>query len=113
MKQCPNCGCKCKDITQVCPNCKANITNQSPMSQGYQYNQYGLRCLRCGSPYLTFQTVAESKGRNAGLVLLYIILFFIPIVGWIALFCLLVGGGTKTTTYAVCQSCGFRAPLKQ
>ena len=54
------------------------------------------------------QAVAEIKKRGCLTVLLYLILLCIPVVGWIALFMLLRGRKSVTTTYAVCQKCGYR-----
>ena len=41
-------------------------------------------------------------------VLFYLILLFVPVIGWIALFLLLRGRKSKTVSYAVCQDCGWR-----
>lgn len=63
-------------------------------------------CPKCQSQNVTIQAVAEQKKRGCFTVLLYIILFCIPVLGWIALFCLLRGKKSKTVSYAVCQDCG-------
>lgn len=67
-----------------------------------------MQCGRCGSLNVQVQAVAETRRRGCFTVLLYIILLFIPIVGWIALFCLLRGQRSVTRGYAVCQTCGNR-----
>jgi len=66
-------------------------------------------CANCGDYDPLVQTVTEGKRWNPLLALLYIILIFIPIVGWIVLFIVMVGRkGTVTVTYATCQGCGNR-----
>lgn len=67
-----------------------------------------MKCPRCGSENVQVQAVSEIKSRGCFTVLLYIILLFVPIVGWIALFMLLRGQKSKTVNYAVCQTCGNR-----
>lgn len=65
-----------------------------------------LFCPECGSPHISMQAVNETQQRSCLAVLGYIILLFVPVVGWIALFLLLRGRKSKTVTYAVCQNCG-------
>lgn len=65
-------------------------------------------CPKCKSENVILQPVAETKKRGCLAVLLYIILLFIPVIGWIALFMLLRGRKSSTITYAVCQQCGNR-----
>lgn len=65
-------------------------------------------CPKCKSENLTIQAVPEVKKRGCFTVLLYIILLCIPVLGWIALFCLLRGKKSKTVSYAVCQNCGYK-----
>lgn len=65
-------------------------------------------CPNCGSNNMQVQAVAEMKKRGCLTILLYIILILIPVIGWIALFCLLRGRKSKTVTYAVCQNCGYK-----
>lgn len=67
-----------------------------------------MTCPKCGSENVSVQAVAETQKRGCFTVLLYIILFCIPVIGWIALFCLLRGKKSKTKNYAVCQQCGNR-----
>lgn len=67
-----------------------------------------MTCPKCGSSNVTVQAVAEIKKRGCLTVLLYIVLLFIPIIGWIALFMLLRGRKSKTVNYNVCQDCGHR-----
>lgn len=65
-------------------------------------------CSKCGSQNVANQVVTENKKRGCLTVLIYIVLLCIPIIGWIALFCLIRGKKSKTVTYAVCQNCGKR-----
>jgi uncharacterized OB-fold protein len=70
-----------------------------------------MTCPKCGGE-MQMQAVAETNKRGCLTVLIYIILLFIPIIGWIALFMLLRGRKSKTVTYAVCQSCGYKGKAK-
>ena len=67
-----------------------------------------MKCPKCGSENVQVQAVAEMQKRGCLTTLLYIVLLFIPIIGWIALFCLLRGKKSKTRNYAICQNCGYR-----
>jgi ribosomal protein S27AE len=64
-------------------------------------------CPKCGGA-LQIQAVSEIKKRGCLSILFYIVLLCIPIIGWIALFCLLRGRKSKTVSYRVCQNCGYR-----
>lgn len=65
-------------------------------------------CPKCGSE-MEAQMITETKRRGFITILIYIILLFIPIIGWIALFKLL-GGSRKTHTvsYLFCKQCGYK-----
>lgn len=67
-----------------------------------------MRCWKCGTT-MEMTTVTETKKRGCFTILIYIILLFIPVIGWIALFAML-RGSTKVhaVTYAVCPNCGYR-----
>lgn len=65
-------------------------------------------CPKCGSENVQVQAVAETKKRSCFAALLYVVLLFIPVIGWIALFMLLRGKKSKTVSYALCQNCGNR-----
>ena len=43
-----------------------------------------MNCSRCGTQ-MEMQTVSQTKHRNPLVILIYIVLLFIPIIGWIAL----------------------------
>ena len=49
-----------------------------------------MNCSKCGTP-MEMQTVAQTKHRNPLVILIYIVLLFIPVIGWIALFKILGG----------------------
>lgn len=66
----------------------------------------GIRCPWCGSTNVHVQAVSEVKQRGCFTVLLYLVLLCIPVVGWVALFFLLRGRKSRTSSYAVCQNCG-------
>lgn len=58
---------------------------------------------------MQMQTVSQTKHRNPLVILIYIVLLFIPIIGWIALFKILGGSKKqKAVTFAVCPKCGNR-----
>lgn len=63
-------------------------------------------CPKCQSDNVQAQVVSEMQKRGCFSSLICLILLFIPIIGWIALFILLRGRKSKSTTYFVCQSCG-------
>jgi len=65
-----------------------------------------MKCPKCGSENTQTQVVSEVKRRGCLSVLFYLILLFIPIIGWIALIVLLRGNKSKMNTKAVCQDCG-------
>lgn len=73
----------------------------------YQAQNY---CPHCGG-VMQVQAVSEMKKRGCLSILLYILLFCIPVIGWIALFMLLRGRKSKTISMAVCQNCGYRVNL--
>ncbi len=67
-----------------------------------------MTCPNCGSPYVSVQAVSETERRGCLLTGLMIFLLFVPIIGWITIFLLIRGRKSRTTTYAICQACGFR-----
>jgi len=65
-------------------------------------------CKKC-SAEMQMQTVSQTKKRGVLTILFYIVLLFIPVVGWIALFALLAGSRKQeAVTFAVCPRCGYR-----
>lgn len=67
-----------------------------------------MNCRHCGST-MEMQTVSETKHRSIFTILFYVILLFIPIIGWVALFKILGGSHKqKAVTFAVCPNCGRR-----
>lgn len=70
-----------------------------------------MQCKRCGSNNVNVQAVSEVKRRGCLTSLLYLILLFVPVIGWIALFMLLRGRKSKTSSWMVCQDCGYRCKL--
>ena len=67
-----------------------------------------MNCTRCGTQ-MEMQTVSQTKHRNPLVIIIYIVLLFIPIIGWIALFKILGGSKKqKAVTFAVCPNCGHR-----
>lgn len=64
-------------------------------------------CPNCSGNHISVTPVAEKDKRGCFGTLLLIILALIPVLGWIALFCILRGRKTKTRMYATCQDCGY------
>ena len=65
-------------------------------------------CAKCGEA-MQMQTATQTKKRGLFTILFYIILLFVPVVGWIALFALLIGSRKQeAVTFAVCPRCGYR-----
>lgn len=69
-------------------------------------------CPRCSGTNVQVQAVSEYKSRGCLTVLLYLILLFLPVVGWVALFFLIKGRQSKTVNYGVCQDCGYRFKIR-
>ena len=68
-------------------------------------------CKKCGAE-MEMTTVSQTKHRNPLVILIYIVLLFIPIIGWIALFKILGGSKKiKAATFAVCPKCGYRKEM--
>ena len=68
-------------------------------------------CKRCGE-VLQVQTASQTKRRGCFTILIYIILLFIPIIGWFALFAILRGSSkTKAVSFAICPRCGYKHNL--
>lgn len=70
-----------------------------------------MRCTSCGSDNVQVQAVNEVQQRGCLTTLLYIILLFVPVIGWVALFMLLRGKKSKTVSWKVCQDCGSKTRL--
>ena len=67
-----------------------------------------MNCKKCGA-VMQMQTASQTKHRNPLVFIVYIILLFIPIIGWIALFKILGGSHKmKAVTFAICPNCGYR-----
>jgi len=65
-------------------------------------------CKKCGA-VMQMQTATQTKHRNPLVFIVYIVLLFIPIIGWIALFKMLGGSHKmKAVTFAICPNCGYR-----
>jgi hypothetical protein len=71
----------------------------------------GMTCKKCGSNNVNVQAVSEVKRRGCLAILFYVILLFIPVIGWVALFMLLRGRKSKTESWMVCQDCGYRQKM--
>lgn len=114
---CTKCGKPMPDGSRFCTNCGSAVSSQNnPNTYRTTYvpstperNQpTGMTCRRCGGTNITSTPVAELKKRGCFSTLLLIILCFIPIIGWIAVFAILRGRKTKTRVVSVCQNCGYR-----
>ena len=70
-----------------------------------------MNCRKCGAE-MEMHTVSQTKHRNPLVFVVYFILLFVPIIGWIALFKMLGGSKKmKAATFAVCPKCGYRKEL--
>ncbi len=70
-----------------------------------------MKCGRCGSP-MEVQMVPVTRRRSCFTMLIYVVLLFIPIIGWFALFAMLRGSRKiGSQAYAVCQNCGRQSKL--
>lgn len=66
-----------------------------------------MKCPKCGSENVIVQAVAEHKKRGCLMAVLWIFLA-ICTLGAIIWIPLLMRKGSKTVTYAICQTCGNR-----
>lgn len=64
-----------------------------------------MRCKKCGSEYVSIQTVSETR-KTGCLTYLWYFFLAISVIGWLVLIPLLLRKKTESTTYAVCQNCG-------
>lgn len=69
-------------------------------------------CPKCGGRNVTVQALEERRKTGCLTVILYIILAC-TVLGLLIVIPLLLRKKTKTTTYAVCQDCGYRWEVKQ
>ena len=68
-------------------------------------------CPKCGDTMIV-QTTSQTARRSIFTILIYIILLFIPVIGWIALFKILGGSRkTKSVSFAICPTCGHKKTL--
>ncbi len=113
---CKNCGTQLDDSAKFCPSCGTGTDGTAPAAspspqpiviQAQPQFASSRPCPKCKGRNVQFQTVTESKKGGCLKVLLYIILA-ISILGWLILIPLLIRKKTKTVTYGVCQSCGYR-----
>ena len=70
-----------------------------------QYNDARIACPNCGATDPLIQSI--QKSMNVFAALGYIILLFVPVIGWIALFWMLTSR-KKTFTNATCQKCAHQ-----
>ena len=68
-------------------------------------------CPKCGG-MMQIQTITEARKAGCLTVLLYILLS-LTILGLLIVIPLVLRAKTKTVTYAVCQSCGYRKKIKK
>lgn len=70
-----------------------------------------MTCKRCGSNNVNVQAVNEARRRGCLTTLFYLLLLFVPIIGWVALVLLIRGKKAKTNSFMVCQDCGYKQKL--
>lgn len=112
---CKNCGKQLEDGAKFCSMCGTRTDNNAPAAsparpivvQAQPQVANSRPCPRCNARNVQFQTVAEAKKTGCMTVLLYIFLA-ISVLGWLILIPLLLRKKTKTVTYGICQSCGYR-----
>lgn len=112
---CKNCKSVIDDNLKFCPSCGYNLeseeahkgVNQPVITNSNSNANFLKRCPKCGSTNISYQAVAEQKKRGCFAVGLWILLACCT-CGLILLIPLLKKKGTKTRTYAICQTCGNR-----
>ena len=111
---CKNCGGQLEDGTKFCSQCGAGIDGVSPAAQpqpiiiqAQPQKPNSRPCPKCKAHNVQFQTVSERKKTGCFKVLLYIFLA-ISVLGWLILIPICLRKKSRTVTYGVCQSCGYR-----
>ena len=109
---CENCGQPLNDGIKFCGNCGAPVSAPAPAQTPAPAAvkapaKKGPTCPKCGGE-MKIQTVVEDNPMGCGLILVYLILA-VTIIGLLVLIPMLAHKKTETVTYAVCQSCGYRA----
>lgn len=79
---------------------------QLNMQRAAEYQK--MVCPRCHSNNVMVQAVAEQRGRGCLMTLFWIFLAVVTVGIILLIIPLLKRNGTRTHTYAVCQSCGYR-----
>lgn len=100
------------DASRVDESYSANL--QTPVIHNHSHSATnpatnGRRCKKCGG-IMTIQTVSESKKTGCGTIVFYILLA-VTILGILIVIPLLLRNKSKTTTYAVCQNCGYKMKI--
>ena len=116
---CIKCGKQIEDGVKFCSLCGASTDNNAPVVPPSSTQSQPVivhaqpqvsnsrHCPRCGGHNVQFQTVAEARKTGCMTVLFYIFLA-ITILGWLILIPILLRKKTRTVTYGICQSCGYR-----
>lgn len=100
--KCAECGKEVSDQAAVCVGCGSPIA-KPPEAAKHQ----GMVCPKCNSTNVIVSAVAEKKKRGC-IMSCFWILLAICTLGAIIWIPLLTRKGSKTVTYAICQSCGKR-----
>ena len=107
---CDNCGTKLESGVKFCSTCGQKVGNVSAPAVASYVNS-GRKCPRCSSPNITYQTITEARKTGCGTILLYMFMTF-TVFGLLIVIPLMLRKKTDTVTYAVCQNCGSRWPIK-
>lgn len=67
-----------------------------------------MSCAKCGGGNVVIQAVTETEQRGCLNILLWIILAFVTCGIIVLLVPVMRGKKSKTVSYAICQSCGYR-----
>lgn len=116
---CKKCGKQLEDGAKFCSVCGTSTDNKAPVAPPTRTSSQPIvvhaqpqvsssrPCPRCKGRNVQFQTVVEAKKTGCMTVLLYIFLA-VSVLGWLVLIPILLRKKTKTVTYVICQSCGYR-----
>lgn len=127
---CKYCGSKIDSDSVFCSKCGSKISSEahqipipSPATKAVErspepnntvplsWQQERTKCPKCGGA-IAYQTVSESNNGGCFTAIWYLILA-LTIWGLLIVIPLMLRKKTKTVTYAVCQNCGHRWPIKR
>ena len=119
---CWKCGKENRDQASFCKHCGAQLTDATradtsttkptqdtshvehvPATEYVLPDNYAKLCPQCGGAMFVHETTERRSFKKTK----YIILYFVPIVGWLLLFLIYLNVRDKVTTVTTCERCGY------